>query len=210
MKLLFQGDSITDAFRKPSELNPAYQLGNGYAFLVASHLASTSPERKWEFVNRGVSGNTISDLQARWDEDTLRLAPDFLSLLIGVNDSMRAVETPAPEELECFLTTYRSLLDTTLARKPDTRILLMEPFLLDAGEVSLAERENLRLRQQGIAKLAVEKGLPLVGLQKVFDEACLQAPAAYWSYDGVHPTHAGFALIASAWLDSVARAHLLA
>jgi lysophospholipase L1-like esterase len=86
MKILFQGDSITDAFRKPEEINPAYQLGNGYAFLVAADLGAQYPDRRFEFINRGVSGQAVQHLAERWQTDALDVQPDLLSLLVGVNN----------------------------------------------------------------------------------------------------------------------------
>ena len=78
MRILFQGDSITDAFRKPEEINPAFQLGNGFAFLVAAKLARQYPGR-FEFLNRGVSGDTVPRLTSRWQHDALDLKPDSRS-----------------------------------------------------------------------------------------------------------------------------------
>ena len=224
MKILFQGDSITDAFRKPEEINPAYQLGNGYAFLVASHLGATRPDQGWEFVNRGVSGHKIADLAARWEADALQIAPDLLSLLAGVNETLNfckyihadaslSVEDKARRDAEAFAQfqeNYAWLLDSILERKPETKILLLEPFLLEVDVVTPYWREHLSRSRQAIARIAEERGLPLVSLQKIFDDACRRAPAAYWAYDGIHPTHAGARLIADAWLETAVRHQLLA
>ena len=202
MKILFQGDSITDAFRKPEEINPAYQLGNGYAFLVASHLGAACPDRGWEFVNRGVSGETVQQVARRWQEDALDLQPDLLSLLLGVNNIIRrnqgAADIPDAEVLDC----YRRMLEQVRAQNSRIRILLLEPFLLDAGAVTAEWKSSLAPIRKGIAAIAAELGLPLVPLQEILDEACRRAPAAYWAYDGIHPTHAGARLIADAWLQS--------
>lgn len=202
MKILFQGDSITDAFRKPEEINPGYQLGNGYAFLAASCLAAKYPDRGWEFVNRGISGSKVADLTTRWQADVLDIAPDLLSLLIGVNDTISGDGSPGREDDERFLDTYVSLLETVRLNLPRARILLLEPFLLETGEVTAAWKEHLRVRQEGIARIAAERKLPLVPLQKILDQACERAPAGYWAYDGIHPTHAGAQLIANAWLEA--------
>ncbi|CAN5454891.1 SGNH/GDSL hydrolase family protein [soil metagenome] len=198
MKILFQGDSITDAYRKPEEFNIGYQLGNGYAFLAAATLGSKYPDRGWQFINRGISGNTIAALAERWQEDALDHAPDLLSLLIGVNDTLWG-QAEGPER---FLETYEALLDAVQSHKSETGILLLEPFLLEAGDIAPATREHLRIRQRGIARIAVERSIPLVPLQEIFDRACERAPAAYWAFDGIHPTHAGAALISEAWLKA--------
>ena len=202
MKILFQGDSITDAFRKPEELNPAYQLGNGYAFLVTASLSAKFPGQGLEFVNRGASGNTVADLSARWNRDCLDIEADVVSLLIGVNDTIHAMlEIEAADE-KTFLATYESLLDSVKSRNPQARLILMEPFLLAVGEVTSHWKAHLKPRQQAIAKIAEERHLPIIPLQGIFDQACKYSPASYWTYDGIHPTHAGFSLIAEAWMSA--------
>ncbi len=204
MKILFQGDSITDAFRKPEELNPAFQLGNGYAFLVGSKLAEAFPDRGFEFVNRGVSGEGVKGLAARWEADALSIGADVFSLLIGVNDTIQAMVGSSKLTDAEFLRVYTGLIDAILARKPESKVILLEPFLLEVDRVTPVWREHLAPRQAAIARLAAERNIPLVTCQTLLDEACARAPAAYWAYDGIHPTHAGFALLANAWLQAAA------
>lgn len=85
--ILFQGDSITDGNRlRDNEWDLNHQMGHGYAYIVNSTLGTKYPEKNLKFVNKGISGNKISDLSARWREDTLRIKPDILSILIGIND----------------------------------------------------------------------------------------------------------------------------
>lgn len=209
MKILFQGDSITDAFRKPEEINPAFQLGNGYAFLVAARLGLRHPERRFEFINRGISGHAVQDLEKRWQADSVDHAPDLLSLLIGVNNIIRrqngSKDIPDAE----VLASYRRMLQQMRAQNPRIRFLLMEPFLIEAGEVTAAWKASLNPIQEGIAAIASEFDAPLLPLQSLFDKALALAPAAYWAYDGIHATHAGFQLIADAWLDTAERHKIL-
>ncbi|MEI8311910.1 MAG: SGNH/GDSL hydrolase family protein [Verrucomicrobiota bacterium] len=210
MKILFQGDSITDAFRKPEEINPAYQLGNGYVFLVAARLGARYPGRQWEFVNRGVSGHAVQNLAERWQADALDVHPDLLSLLTGVNNIVRRSKgQPEIPDAE-ILRLYRGLLDQMRAQNPKVRFLLLEPFLLRAGTVTEEMTAWLRPVQKGIAAIAHDFDAPLVPLQGIFDRALSRAAAAYWAYDGIHPTHAGFQLIADAWLRTAEKEHLLA
>ena len=210
MKILFQGDSITDAFRKPEEINPAFQLGNGYAFLVAARLGARHPERRFEFINRGVSGHTVQDVEKRWQADCLDYHPDLLSLLIGVNNIIRrqngSNDIPDAE----VLASYCRMLEQLRTQNPKIRFLLMEPFLIEAGEVTQAWKADLRPIQEGIAAIASEIDAPLIPLQSLFDKALALAPAACWAYDGIHATHAGFQLIADAWLETAERHQLLA
>ena len=82
---MFQGDSITDGNRGRSA-DPNHILGHGYVFIIAAKYGAAFPEAKLDFMNRGVSGNTVLDLEKRWQKDALDLKPDLLSILIGVND----------------------------------------------------------------------------------------------------------------------------
>lgn len=201
MKILFQGDSITDAFRKPDEINPAYQLGNGYVFLIAAQLAARFPEKHWDFVNRGVSGNKILDLKNRWTNDVLMIRPNVLTIFIGVNDTLAAMQgQPSANEQE-FASAYQFLLQETRQHLPDTRFVLMEPFLLEVGEVRKSWCDHLRSRQLLVQAIASETMSDFVPTQQIFDNASKIREPAFWSYDGIHPTHAGFQLLADAWLE---------
>lgn len=138
MKILFQGDSITDAFRKPEEINPAFQLGNGYAFLVAARLGLRHPDRRFEFVNRGISGNTVQDLEKRWQADSIDHHPDLLSLLIGVNNILRRqMESKDIPDAE-VLASYRRMLEQMRAQNPG--------FVFFYGSPSCSKRERSRRR----------------------------------------------------------------
>jgi lysophospholipase L1-like esterase len=201
MKILFQGDSITDAFRKPDEINPAYQLGNGYVLLIAAQLAARFPEKHWDFVNRGVSGNKILDLKNRWTNDVLAIRPDVLTIFVGVNDTLAAMQgQPSTNEQE-FASAYQFLLQETRQHLPDTRFVLMEPFLLEVGEVRKNWCDHLRSRQLFVQAIASETMSDFVPTQQIFDNASKIREPAFWSYDGIHPTHAGFQLLADAWLE---------
>jgi lysophospholipase L1-like esterase len=201
MRILFQGDSITDAFRKPDEINPAFQLGNGYAFLVAAKLARSFPGR-FEFFNRGVSGDTVPRLAARWQQDALDLKPDVLSLLVGVNDTATSMRGKAGEADSRFADDYRNLLATMREANPAIGLILVEPFVTDVEGCTDGWRPNLLTRQLAIAEIAREFGAVFVPVQAALDAALASAPPAYWAYDGVHLTHAGFQILADAWLDA--------
>ncbi len=68
--ILFQGDSITDGARGRNEdLN--HIMGHGYQYIIGARLQGDNPEKNIKFYNRGISGNRISDLYARWLEDMI-------------------------------------------------------------------------------------------------------------------------------------------
>ena len=126
-RILFQGDSITDGNRGRSA-DPNHILGHGYAFIIAARHGAGFPERKLDFTNRGVSGNTVLDLEKRWAKDTLALKPDLLSVMIGVNDQSRNVP------LEAYEATYDKLLTDARAQNPKLKLVLMEPFVRHPGK----------------------------------------------------------------------------
>jgi len=189
-KILFIGDSITDAFRRPEEINNAFQLGAGYAFLVASHFLLSRPEYRLTFVNRGISGNTMANILSQWDEDCLALSPDAICLLAGVNDTLQA------RPLEETRSAYRSILARTMEKLPAVRIVLMEPYLVKAGTITTSQMADIAARCKVMRRVACEFGITPLPLQDIFNNALASAPAEYWSYDGIHATAAGAALIA--------------
>ena len=194
-RILFQGDSITDGNCGRSA-DPNHILGHGYAFLIAARQGAALPEAKLDFMNRGVSGNTVLDLEKRWPKETLELKPDVLSILIGVNDSSHAVP------LDQYEQTYDKLLADARAANPRLKLVLGEPFTLPAGQRKNGYEswlEGIRQRQAIVARLAKKHGAALVQFQRVFDEAAPRAPAEYWIWDGVHPTYRGHQLMADEW-----------
>lgn len=200
--ILFQGDSITDAFRRPEELNPAYRLGNGYAFIAGAMLRATLGSAGLSVQNRGVSGHTAAELLARWQRDCIELRPDLLSLLIGVNDAHRGMRAKTAALSE-FARAYDTLLGQVRSSLPGCRLVLLEPFALvfdDEGRERLAQ---LRPIQAHVRAAAVRHNATFVELQAAF-EAVAGTHPEQWIYDGVHPTAAGHWLIAQRWLEVVA------
>jgi lysophospholipase L1-like esterase len=207
-RILFQGDSITDGNRGRNA-DPNHILGHGYAFIIAAKYGASFPERKLDFVNRGISGHKVTDLKARWQADTLDLKPDVLSVLVGVNDAGSVVRNQNPVSPEEFEKVYDELIVQTLATNPEIRIILCEPFILPVGRVKdqwTVYHADVTLRQQAVARLAAKHKLPLVRFQKMFDEACKRAPADYWIWDGVHPTYRGHQLMADEWVRTLGAA----
>lgn len=198
-RILFQGDSITDGNRGRSA-DPNHILGHGYCFIIAAQYGAQFPEKKLTFMNRGVSGNTVSNLQARWQKDTLDLKPDVLSILIGVNDSRKV-------PLDQYEQIYDKLLTETKAAFPKIKLVLCEPFYLPKGGHSAgdARDQDVKKRQVIVAKLAEKHQAAFVRLQHVFDEACKRAPAEYWIWDCVHPTYSGHQLMADEWVKTVSQ-----
>ncbi len=198
-RVLFQGDSITDGKRGRNE-DPNHILGHGYVFIIAAKYGAAFPALNLTFLNRGCSGNTVDDLQQRWQTDTLDLNPDILSILIGVNDSGRNVPMDQYEQI------YDKLLRDAVTANPKVRLVLCEPFTLRVGERNTnweAWSAGIRQRQQIVARLAKKYNAALVRFQQALEAACGRAPAEHWSWDGVHPTYSGHQILADEWIRTV-------
>jgi lysophospholipase L1-like esterase len=205
LTILFQGDSITDANRNKAEESYPY-LGHGYANLIAGRLGYRFPEANCRFINRGVGGNRVSDLYARWNEDAISLKPDIISILVGVNDAWRIMSGQPSGASDRFERVYRHLLDETREIMPDSKLVLCEPFMLQTGLMADKWEEGRKLLDYygGVVReLANSYSTVFVPLQAPFDNAATMADASYWLHDGVHPTAAGHELIATEWLGAV-------
>jgi lysophospholipase L1-like esterase len=203
--ILFQGDSITDAGRSywHTDANQNAALGTGYAQMVAAQLLEEHPEQGWQFYNRGVSGNRVPDMQARWGRDALALKPDWISILIGVNDTWHGITMGAGVGVMEYEDRYRQVLGMTVKRLPEVRLVLCEPFVLVWGAVTEDWLGEIAQRQAVVRLLAEEFGAVFVPFQAAMDAAAQERPSAHWLSDGVHPTPAGHQLMAGIWLASV-------
>ncbi|CAM4382714.1 lysophospholipase L1-like esterase [Paenibacillus endophyticus] len=197
--VLFQGDSITDAGRNRSD---SANLGSGYANLVTALFKSKYPEKQAAFLNRGVSGDRVVDLERRWEEDCLSLTPTWLSVYVGINDTWRRYDSNNPLSTEEYYVTYRRLLHTA-KEQLNANLILIEPFVLPVNDSQKQWREDLDPKIQAVRELAGEFKTLYVPLDGLFAQAATQTGPAYWAPDGVHPSPAGAALIAHAWLQAV-------
>ncbi|NOU88942.1 GDSL family lipase [Paenibacillus sp. LMG 31460] len=200
--VLFQGDSITDAGRVRE--NPA-DMGKGYALMTAALFGSSYPEQQVTFLNRGISGNRVKDLQSRWEQDCIALQPSWVSIYIGINDCWRRYDRNEPTSAEQFEEGYRELLVRT-KEELGAKLILIEPFVLPVPEDRKLWREDLDPKINVVRELAREFGALLVPLDGIFAQASMLAPSSFWAPDGVHPSPAGHALIAKAWLKAVGAA----
>lgn len=206
LTILFQGDSITDCGRSRDVTAPQHGtgLGSGYAALVAARLLCDRPAAGWNFHNRGVSGNRIVDLYARWKIDALNLKPDVISILIGVNDTWHGFGSNNGVEVPRYEQFYRMLMEWTRRELPETGIILIEPFVLPFGAVTDSWLPEIAQRRAVVRKIADEFDTEFVPAQNIFDKAVESASGEHWLTDGVHPQPAGHQLLADAWLEAFA------
>ncbi|MFO1078175.1 MAG: GDSL-type esterase/lipase family protein [Planctomycetota bacterium] len=206
MTVLFQGDSITDAGRdRGTAATPNAQaaLGGGYAWFAAAGLLVGRAGDDLRVWNRGISGNKVFQLAARWQQDCLDLKPDVLSILIGVNDIWHTKNGDATARSRSTnATTTRCC--SARARRCRVRLVVCEPFVLRCGAVDDSWFPEFDTYRAAARRVADRRGAAFVPFQTWFDRAVAYAPPEHWAKDGVHPSAAGAALMAEAWLEVVA------
>lgn len=199
-KILFIGDSITDAGRIRQDEN---DLGNGYPFLLAAYLLNKYPNYNLQIFNRGIGGDRLVDLKKRWEVDCLDLNPEIVSVLIGINDIwhyMDSEEMLDQAALDKFEADYRDMLKM-LAHRTDARVILMEPYVLPYPKDRIHWRKHLDPRIQIIRHLANEYHAALVPLDGALNALGIENHfQTYTGDDGVHPTLTGHAAIADTWI----------
>ncbi|WP_336157105.1 SGNH/GDSL hydrolase family protein [Amycolatopsis sp. VC5-11] len=210
--VLFTGDSITDSQRNESEDG----LGFGYPLRIAGEWGLRHPDRPVTWLNSAVADNKVMDLESRWQADVLDARPDVVSILVGINDV--GWHSYDPDGYDIPADDYAAGYDRLLAPLADSgaELILIEPFLLpisgdiEVGDMQLgvAERKKWRVdldpKIQVVRELARKYGAHLLAADGMFAELSTTTGPEYWAADGVHPTPAGHAALAEAWLRLVA------
>jgi lysophospholipase L1-like esterase len=198
-KVLFIGDSITDCGRR----DRAAPYGDGYVSLVRAFLVARYPERRLNIANRGVGGDTVRHLDARWRRDVLDERPDWLSVKIGINDVWRAFGDNAHEAVPIkeYEATYRRLLRSAVD-ETGCRLIVAEPYVIEPDRADPMRRQMDRYGEVARA-IAGEFDAVTVRTQEAFDVALEMTSPADWANDRVHPNLAGHAVIAQAFLRAI-------
>ena len=200
-KLVFIGDSITDFERaRPCGEGIAHfgSMGKSYAGIVDGLIKAAYPDAHIRVINMGTSGNTTRDLLARWQTDVLDLKPDWLSILIGINDVWRHFDTPLMTEQHIGLEEYRQnlvdMIEQTLPILKGGLILItpyfMEPYKADPMRVMMDEYGQV------VKELAKQYGAVLVDLQAAFDRYFVHNHPMSVNWDYIHPDVSGHVIIA--------------
>jgi lysophospholipase L1-like esterase len=166
---------------------------------------------QFKCINRGISGNRVVDLYARIRRDMINLKPDYMSILIGINDVWHEYGSANGVDAVKFEMVYGLMIEELQRDLPNPKIMIMEPFVLPGSATWTDEEhpgrweyfvEECALRRAAAKRIAEKYGLVYVPLQELFDKANADAPMGYWLADGVHPTPAGHELIKGEWLKA--------
>lgn len=199
MRILFQGDSITDGARNSSDL---YSLGCSYPQFAAKLIRDRHPETEFEFINRGVSGNQTIHLFERTQRDIIDLQPDIVSILIGINDVWHYANRGCNFiDHNVFEGRYRNVLNE-IKQKTNAKILILEPYLLPAPD-KMFFRVDLDPKIQIVRSLAREFADAYIPTDGLFAAACVKQDYKFYSGDGVHPNSNGAQFIAQHYADAI-------
>ena len=200
MRILFQGDSITDGSR---DRRNYYNMGDSYPKYATAYIREAHPEKDIEFINLGIGGNRTDQLFDRLYKDAIELQPDIISILIGINDvwhryGKEKVAT-TDEQLEL---NYRTILKE-LRAKTNAKIMMLSPYLLDCDGKD-AIREDLKTVLPIVRRLADEFADVYVPLDEYFEEAMKTMPEPrYYSADGVHLNENGAVFVGRLYADAI-------
>ncbi|MGB7158681.1 MAG: SGNH/GDSL hydrolase family protein [Tepidisphaeraceae bacterium] len=195
-KFVFIGDSITDCGRG----GEAEGVGSGYVRLIRDYLRAKDPPHAPEVINRGISGNKVTNLRDRWQKDVIDLSPSVLSIMIGINDVWHGLNPGGTGvDIDTYKMVYAELIAQVKEKHPACAIVLCEPTII-SPPAHANGNESLKRYVNAVRKLALEQKVAIVPLHETFLDAAKARPDIDWATDGVHPTSSGHTLIARQWL----------
>ena len=201
-KIVFLGDSITDMKRAREETNTPSSYGFSFVFFSEGYLSTNYP-RKYQLINKAISGSRIVDVYSRIKIDLWNEKPDYVTLLIGINDIWHELFNNNGVDLERFYNILNMIIDETKQRLPETKFIIIEPFFLPGFETN----ENINFFKQiysysqKIKEICQAKNIPFIPIQAKFNELALANGPEYYLYDGVHPSVCGSKVISDSWLE---------
>jgi lysophospholipase L1-like esterase len=204
-KLVMIGDSITDCGRSQPEGEGLFDaLGKGYVAQVEALLTSTYPDLGIRVVNKGCSGNTVRSLKQRWQSDVLDVKPDWLSIMIGINDVWRQFDSPTRPEGHVYIDMYEEVLeDLVIQTKPQLKgLVLMTPYYIEpnAHDGMRAAMDNYG---KVVARIAHKHDAIFVDTQAAFNKVLDHIYPATLGWDRVHPGQSGHMVITKAFLNAI-------
>ncbi|MHC1748816.1 MAG: SGNH/GDSL hydrolase family protein [Cellulosilyticaceae bacterium] len=205
--LIMIGDSVTDCGRLMPEgegTSVSGAWGNGYVELVRGYLSAFYPECNIRIINKGINGQQASDLLVRWQEDVLDYEPEWVSILIGINDVWRVFDAPHTKEIHGDVVSYeeslRRMIEKTLLTTRN--IVIMSPYMV---EINKNDPMRKMMDEFGSVceRLSKEYDLKFVDLQKAFDKLLEHTHSMAICWDRIHPNTIGHTLIAHSFLEAV-------
>lgn len=204
-KLIMTGDSVTDCDRaRPVGEGLFGAIGNGYVNFVQANLIARYPEKRIRVVNMGTSGNNVRDLKARWTTDIAEKKPDWLSIMIGINDVWRQFDSPLLTENHVYLEEYAQTLDELVGSiKPSLKgLVLMTPYYIEPNAQD-AMRSTMDRYGAAVKAISQKHSACYVDTQAAFNKILEHYHPNMICWDRVHPNNIGHMVIAKAFLEVI-------
>lgn len=197
-RIVFIGDSITDSGRREDP----NQIGTGYVRIIHDYLIVTYPDKKLDILNKGISGDRVTDLAFRWGTDVIELDPDIISISIGINEVWRQLDQTVLDQVypDKFEEIYDNLL-TQVKEKTTAQVILMEPTVIEE-HIQSEGNKKLIPYVEIVHKLAVKYQAMVVPTHKEFIDYLKKTSKYKLTTDGVHMNTAGNMLMAKSWLNT--------
>ena len=199
MRIVFIGDSITESgkFEDPEA------LGTGYVRLLYDYFITTYPASDFKVINKGISGNRIDDIKARWQSDVIDLNPDIVSLSVGINDVWNQLKNPATKQIhpEKFESIYDDLL-YQVSSNTNADIVLMEPTIIEENLDSIGN-QKLKPYVEIVNTMAEKYDTFLVPTHLAFTGYLEANNGNVLTTDGVHMNSTGNMLMSNSWYETV-------
>lgn len=198
IKILFQGDSITDADRDRSDY---HKMGYGYAAFVVQKLTAKYPGVDFEFINLGLSGNRTDQLFDRLTPDCVELDPDIVSVLIGINDVWHRYEYEfIPTTDEQIALNFKCILER-IKRDTRAKLLVFQPFT--EGEDQARMQPDVDRLIDIVNSTAEKYADTYVRTNEIIHADENYGKEHYFTRDGVHPNQTGAEFIAGLYVDAI-------
>lgn len=202
--ILFQGDSITDGGRGKGETDPNHFIGHSYPYLIGAELSYKYIDKNPQIYSRGISGNDILQMYARWREDAINLNPTIVNILIGINDAGKWNNSNSGSSPGQYKNIMKMIIEETRSELKNTQFILCEPFYFadESNDISLKTYDDILVRQDIVKTIADEYNCIFVPLQKELEAyANKLGDRKKILWDGVHPTLLGHSIISKKWFE---------
>ena len=200
-KILFIGDSITDVkfnFRMMSSIKGR----NIYALQLKKIFKKYSKDIKVDI--KGIASNRTYHLYDRLTTDCINLKPDVIIMLIGVNDAWENYKSEDyPPLLRPMEPHIREVYRRITTELPDTQVLYLMTFMIDAVEEKLPFHKTLDEFREVLKNIAVQNGAAVLDMQEVFYEAQKTYEPKALAIDGIHPTNLGHKVMADSVMERI-------
>lgn len=191
--VLFQGDSVTDWHRDRDDIQ---SMGDSYVKEMYEYLSRFNIQ----VINKGIAGNKVNNLIERFDEDFKEVNPDYVFILIGVNDTWH--DYPNQKSTEKFEEEYE-LLITKIKEEMNIPIILLEPFIIGYNKEIICMSKDLEDKILSIKKLSNKYNLEYISFKEEFDSVLTKENYLEYTIEGIHLLDKGYKIMSDKLISNI-------